>query len=365
MTTLTKNIISTEKKPIQWIYWVITLALCAGLILSVLSWLELCVEHCSANQNYFLFGMPFAYMGIIFFIGALTVHVLSRRYSYLIGLLGLMIAGAIGSEIRFLAVQHFEIGHWCPVCLSIALTIAITAVLLATNYIKQLRASYKFDNRGLIMDLVKKSLASVSFAFIGFLLAFVGITKQNYAEAAVNDIKERLVLGNKNSQTEVYFISDWFCPSCRKVEPVIEKIYPKIQSKAAFYFVDYPIHKHSLNFTPYNLAFLVHDRSQYLKARNALMSLAKGNQSPNDEDIISLAQKNHLNFQELSFIEVKAGMEFFDQIVDKYNLNSTPVVIVTNAKTKKAVKLEGRDEITEARVMKAIESMNADKSDAH
>jgi thiol-disulfide isomerase/thioredoxin len=361
MNTLDKNITFTQKTSIPWLFWMITLALSAGLILSVLSWMEICVEHCSANQDYYLFGMPFAFVGMGFFSTALCSHLLSHRYEFLSILLGLMIAAAFGSEIRFIAVQKYEIGHWCPVCLSVALTVGIVGLLLIANYFKQLKNPFKLDNRGQIMDFIKKGLASLSFAFIGFLMAFVGISKQNYAEAAVSEIKDKLAFGNKNSPVEVYFVTDWFCPSCRKVEPLIERIFPKIQSKVAFYFIDYPIHKHSLNFTPYNLAFLINDRQQYMKARDALMVLTTENESPNDQDIMALANQNHLNFRELSFMEVKAGMEFFEKTVEKYNLNSTPVLIITNVKNNKTIKLDGRDEITEANIMKAIESANPSK----
>lgn len=234
-------------------------------------------------------------------------------------------------------------------------------LLLIANYFKQLKTAFKLDTRGQIMDVIKKGLTSLSFACIGFLMAFIGISKPNFAEAAMNEMKAKLALGNRNSQIEVYFVTDWFCPSCRKVEPLMEKIFPKIQTAAAFYFIDYPIHKNSLNFTPYNLAFLVNDKPQYFKARDALIELTSENESPNDQDVMALAQQNQLNFRELSFTEIKSGMEFSDSIVTKYNLNATPVLIITNLKNHKVVKLEGRDEITESRVMKAIESMEKDK----
>lgn len=361
MNTYIKEINNdAAKMPYFW-HLIISLALLAGLILSILSWLELCVEHCSANQNYLLFGLPFAFGGMTFFVTAFAVHIFSRKYSFLSTLLSWMIAAAFGSEIMFIAVQKYEIGHWCPVCLGIALTVLIVGFLLIATYFKQLKTTFKSDNRGQIMDVLKKGLTTLSFAFVGFLMAFIGVSKPNLAEAAINDMKEKLAFGNRNSPIEVYFVTDWFCPSCRKVEPLIEKIFPAIQSRAAFYFIDYPIHKKSLNFTPYNLAFMINDRQHYFKARDALTVLAEENDSPNDQDVASLAQKNRLNFRELSFVEVKGGMEFFDKIVEKYNLNATPVLIFTNVKNNKVVKLEGRDEITESRVMKALESVSPEK----
>lgn len=207
------------------------------------------------------------------------------------------------------------------------------------------------------MDKIKQCLASFGFLIAGFLMAFVGVSKPDLALAAMNEMQGRLVFGSKNSPVEVYLITDWFCPSCRNLEGHLQKLYPKIQSQVAFYFVDDPIHKNSLNFVPYNLAFLVHDKPQYFSARNALIGLAKENEAPTDEDVVEISRKYGLHFQELSFVDVKAGMEFFDKVVSKYDIKATPTLIVANAKTNKSTKLEGTDEITESRVLKAIDSL--------
>lgn len=341
----------------NWSFWVVGFALLSGLILSILSWLKICVEHCSANQDYVFFGIPFAFLGIAFFVAGLTVHLLSKKYLICKKLIGWMISMAIGSEIMFIAIQKYEIGHWCPVCLSIALSLGIAGIVLPADYFKYSLPSSKLNRRGQIMEAIKKGLTSLSFMFVGFLMAFIGVSKFDYAQAAMTEMQDKLAFGNKNSPIEVYFVSDWFCPSCRRVEPLIEKIYPKIQSKVKFYFIDYPIHKKSLNFTPYNLAFMVNDKPQYFRARNALTELAQENESPNDEDIMQLAKQDGLKFEELSFINVKNGMEFFDQIVDKYKLRATPVLIITKPRANKMVKLEGLDEINEQSIMKAIDSM--------
>ncbi|MFI5344353.1 MAG: thioredoxin domain-containing protein [Chlamydiales bacterium] len=344
-------------RPFRWVFWIVAFCLFAGLILSILSWLEICVEHCSANQAYRLFNMPFALIGILFFTVGLVMHFLSRRYHFLSTLLGWMVAAAIGSEIMFIGVQKYDIGHWCPVCLSIAVSVGIAGLVMPANYYKTLFLTLQSNHRGQIMGTIKKGLASLSFVLVGFLMAFMGVSKPDLAQAAMNDIKDRIAFGSKESHVEVYFVSDWFCPSCKKIEPLIEQLFPKIQSQVAFYFIDYPIHKKSFNFVPYNLSFLMYDKHQYFKARQALMRLAEENDSPTDEDIIKLAQANQIPFKELSFVDVKSGMEWFDQIVDKYHLNATPVMIITYPGHNKMIKLEGRDEITEEAVLKAIDTV--------
>jgi protein-disulfide isomerase len=350
------SLIAKKGFPFQWNFWLIGLALIVGLIFSILSWLELCVEHCSANQDYRLFHLPFAIIGMTFFTILILGHFLSLYYHFLSVLVGWMIASALGAEVMFIAVQKYQIGHWCPVCLSIAASVTAAALVLVIGFLKNFKVTIE-HNRGDIMQKIKQGLTSLSFVLLGFLLSFVGISKTNDAEAAVNDIKERLAFGVKHSQVEVYFVSDWFCPSCKKVEPLIEKLYPSIRSKATFYFVDYPIHKKSLNFTPYNLAFLINNKPQYFQARTLLSNLTEETETPHDEDVEKAASKHGIVLKELSFLDVKAGIDYFDKIVEKYNLNSTPTIIITNVQNNRVVKFEGRDEISEEKVLQAIEKM--------
>lgn len=358
MSTL-NSFLTTKVQRSRLNFWLVSLALGVGLILSVLSWLELCVEHCSANQDYRLFGLPFAIVGMTFFAVLVSAHVLSVRYHFLTRLVGWMIASALGAEIMFIIVQKYQIGHWCPVCLSIAASIATASIVLVTGYLKNFKIILQHQNRGDIMKKVKQCLTTCSFLLFGFLLSFIGISKVSAAEAAVNDIKNRIVFGTEKSPVEVYFVTDWFCPSCKKVEPQIEKIYPKIKSKVAFYFIDYPIHRKSLNFTPYNLAFLVNDKSHYFKARDMLNEISEENESPNEEDIIEAAKDQGIKFKSLSFSDIKAGIDFFDEVIDKYDIRATPTIIITNQKKNKVIKLEGRDQISESKILDAIEKVKS------
>lgn len=363
MNTNQSSYQTTEKEPSKWNLWVIAFALLAGLVLSILSWLEVCVEHCSANEEWRLFGFPFAIIGILFFTSLNILYYFAYRSEFLLKLVGFVIATALGSEIVFIGVQKYEIGHWCPVCLSIAFSVALAAVLLFLTNLKRDQINQP-TQRGKMIVALKHTFTSFGFILAGFLVSFVGVSKPDLAQAAINDMKDKIAFGNKHSPIEVYFVTDWFCPSCRKIEPLIETVYPKIQNKVAFYFIDYPIHKNSLNFTPYNLAFIINDKPHYFKARNALTALSRENESPTDEDIIEISQANGLHFKELSFIDVKTGMDLFNKTVEKYQLKATPVLIVTDPKTNRAVKMEGTDEITEAKILKAIESLTPKKAEA-
>jgi protein-disulfide isomerase len=352
------NFLLLSKKIQSMTFWIVGLTIFIGFILSILSWLELCVEHCSANQDYRFFGLPFAPVGIAFFAVMFLLHLFSRQYDALSQLVGWMVASGLGAEVMFIAVQKYQIGNWCPVCLGIAFCLIIAGATLGIGYIRKLYLTIRNSNRGEIMSRIKKGFASVSFFMIGFLFAFIGVSKVDFAQAEVNDMKNRMVFGNKNSPIEVYFVTDWFCPSCKKIEPQIEELLPKIETKAAFYFIDYPIHTKSLNFCPYNLAFLLHNKPQYFKARQLLTQLAEKTDKPKDADVEEAAQQAGIPFKELTFLEVKSGMDYFDKIVQEYKLDSTPTIIIKNIKTKKSAKFEGTDEISQEKVLKAIEKLS-------
>ena len=207
------------------------------------------------------------------------------------------------------------------------------------------------------MQKIKQGVSSLGFVIIGFLMALIGVSNPNSAEALAENMKERLAFGLRNSHIEIYFVTDWYCPSCQKVEPLIEKMYPKMRARATVYFIDYPIHKKSMNYTPYNIAFLINNKSQYFKGRQMLSEMTEQTETPKDEEVARAAQKKGIVFIELPFIDIKNGMDFFDKIAEEYKLSATPVLIFKNLDNKKVIKLEGRDEITEEKINEALEKI--------
>lgn len=174
-------------------------------------------------------------------------------------------------------------------------------------------------------------------------------------------IKNEIVLGNPTSKIEIYVISDWFCGSCKRIEPKIEQIFSSFQNKAAFYFVDYPIHKDTSNYTPYHLAFLVNNKYQYKEARQALLELSKKEKDPSDDAVSQMAQNYGVKLQELSFTEVKQGMSFFDKLIKQYKVNSTPTLIIVNKETSESEKLRG-NEINETKVNEVYKKLSQSSS---
>ncbi len=266
---------------------------------------------------------------------------------------------AFGAESHFIEIQRYQIKHWCPVCLSIAACVGLAATCIFVPYVKELIYAIQKHNKDAIMDHLKSASTFVLFVFIGFLIAFFGTTKIDAAEVAIEEIKNKIAFGSHGSPIEMYIVTDWFCSSCNKLEPVIEKIVAKVYPKAAIYFIDYSIHKNSLNFVPYNISFMINSKNQYFLARRALAELGGKNENPTDEDVAAVAQKYQIPFRELPYKDIKAGMDYFDKIVSKYDLDSTPTVLIVNTKNNKVVKMEGRDEISEEKIIKAIDSMKS------
>src|ERR1700733_15134326 len=104
----------------DWLFILSSLAILSGLTLSIISWLRLCSDQCAATHNYRLYGMPIESFGLLFFPALTVCHFLSRKYEICSIIAGILIASAVGAELFFIDIQKREIGHWCPVCLSIA-----------------------------------------------------------------------------------------------------------------------------------------------------------------------------------------------------------------------------------------------------
>ena len=241
------------------------------------------------------------------------------------------------------------------------MTVAFAALVLFASYVADLVKMINLHNKGAYMQKLKQSLFSVAFMIAGFLMAFVGVSNPNSAEAVAANIKEKLAFGLRDSEVEIYYATDWYCPSCKKVDPLIEELYPKLREEATFFFIDDPVHKKSMNYSPYNLSFLINNKSQYFKAREALGNLTEKTETPTDEEVKKAAKKKGITFKPLSYVDIKSGMDFFDKKVEEFQIGATPALVFSNVKNHKVIKLEGRDEITEDKVMESLEKISQDQ----
>lgn len=321
------------------IVWLATLA---GLALSVVSLFKIC-SACSATAQYRVFGMDFGWFGIAFFAALTIVIILRKHFSWADWLASLMIFSSLGAEARFIWLQKYEIGQWCPICLSLA-TAVFVACIGITWYILQ-----NYTAKGASM---KSKFVYIVFITACFLLglggAIVGVKKE--AGAAELD----LFLGKTSSHTTVYFISDWFCPVCRKIEPAIEKMYPELAKSVRISFVDLPVHKETLNFTPYNLQFISFEKAKYISLRKALTELSLKTKNPTEAQVQAAVAPLGVKLRQVNYSDTLYGMQANLTVYRGYNVNATPSVVVTNSKTQKSKVLVGDNQISELGIKAAI-----------
>ncbi len=341
----------------RFIFWTTTLLLVAALILTYVSSLHLCSEACAEGQNYRLFGLPFELWGYAILAGLLGVHLMTLRYPLLSWAVLAMLCGAAGSELWFIYVQKYLIGQWCPICLSIAACVFLALFFQIIGHAYGWRQITKTNNEGEKMKFAYGSLASIATVFIGFLIAFVGLSKIDKLEAAQEGLKEKITFGNASSPIEVYLFTDWQCPSCRKIEPVIEKIAPKIMTKAKLVFVDLPIHQETMNYTPYNLAFMVNNKDKYLKLRDILTTLSQQTGAPTEEQVEKAIAPLGVKYQQLNYADVAVGFKYYKDLAKQFGVTATPTLVIVNLDTKKGKKLKGGAEITETNILNAIDAI--------
>lgn len=340
------------------IFFLTLLVLAFGFILAIASWMRICSEACSQGHQYRLYGYTFETIGIPFFGMLIIAQLLSRRFPSLALFVGASISGAVGAELMFTYAQKYMIGHWCPICLSIAFSIFAAFILLAYQYFSRLLNILNNGQKGEIMRSISKGVMSLLLVAFGFIFSQSGLTKFNQLQAAENSIRDRIAFGNLESPVEVYVFTDWECPSCRKVEPALEKASPQIMKKASILYVDMPIHPESMNFTPYNLSFMIKNKNQYFRLRDELTELSLKTDTPTDEEVEALAKKLGVNYEQLNYSDIATGIKYFKHLAKQFNVDRTPTVVIVNKNQKKGKKLIGGSEITEENILKSIDSLS-------
>lgn len=325
------------------IVWV---ASATGLVLSIMSALNICNSACSEASQYTIFGVHFGWFGILYFGMLLAVLCLQLRFARAGYIADILIFLAAGAELRFIWLQKYVIGRWCPVCLSIAATIYLMTLVVLLN-----RRSPVPSRRNTMKQHMKRVTAMLIAVAVGLAGAFLGVKKE--AEAA----ELNMFLGKMNSPTVVYIVSDWFCPACRRVEPAIEKMYPKIAAIAKVGFVDIPVHPETSNFTPYNLQFLAYQKGRYIELRWMLGELAKRTKTPSPEDVQKAIAPLGVKLRNMNYSDIAAGMNWNEKIFRTYGVHATPTVVVANDKSGKHANLVGENEISYQAILTAIASV--------
>jgi len=331
----------------------IAVPIAAAWLLSVMSWLGICSDGCEETHLYRLVGFPLSLLGIGYFT-LCGVAILTRDRFRLSGfLIPVLLSIALGSEFVLVWIQKVDIGKWCQLCVGIALSVVIACVLTALERLPGIAIRIRGGERNLAMKRLAGKTALMLFGFLaGMGITAMGISKPD-AFAAGLQVKS-LAFGDAESGTEVYFITDWFCPACRAVEPEILKGARKAMQQAKVIFVDYPIHPESLNYIPYNLSFILREKEKYLRIREAISNLARKTKEPTPEDVQAAVSPLGVKYVPLNYADVLAGMQHFAGLVKKFNVPGTPSVVVQDSRTGKTKALFGISNITSDNILKAV-----------
>lgn len=328
-----------------------------GFALSIISWLDLCTTACVKGHDYRLFGLRFESVGTIYFaaMGGLWM-LIQQRPQYLFAF-KVLIACGLGAELRFLMAQRTLVGGWCPICFAIFACVAILALIFATDYIWRLRQMLETVAGRKIMKQLWQGIGSLTIVMIGFIIALVGVAKAtpSFAEGIGH---EPLYFGNRESPVDIYIFTDWFCPACREVEPLIQKQFPSWTQKARVFFIDTVIHQDSMNFVPYNLAFMLKNKNQYIQLRQKLQALALRDTTPSEEQVEQAAKSLGVVYSPLDYSDINQGVKYFQQVSAKYKIGATPIVVIVNPSTKKMKKLSGVKEISQANVPAIVDKLS-------
>ena len=333
--------------------YLIAVPFAAAWVLSAMSWLGICSGGCEETHLYRLFGILLSCLGLGYFT-LCGVAVLTRdRFRFSRFMIPVLLSGALGSEIVLIWIQKYVIGRWCPLCVGIAFSVVIACVLIALERLPGIAIGIRGGERNRMMKRLAGKAALMLFAFLaGMSITAVGLKKPD--AFAANLSVSSLAFGDLESSTEVYIITDWFCPACRVAEPEMLKGARKAMKHAKVVFVDYPIHPETFNYIPYNLSFIVREKEKYLQIREAMATLARKTKEPTPEDVQGAVSPLGVKYVPLNYADVMAGMQYFSTLLKKFNVPGTPSVVVLDSRTGKTKTLFGISDITSDNIMKTL-----------
>ncbi len=205
----------------------------------------------------------------------------------------------------------------------------------------------------------KTFVVLVAFA-AGMTVSIVGMKKPGaFSAAQAGFSANSVVFGNAESSSELYVVTDWFCPSCRSAEPEIAKGVTLAMQRAKVIFVDYPIHRETLNYIPYNLSFMIREKEKYLRIREALASLALKTKEPTPDDVQGAVSPLGVKYVPLNYVDILAGTQFFSSLVQRFKVPGTPSIVLMDTKSGKARTLTGGADLTSDGIVRALAEVSA------
>lgn len=332
----------------SYLTWAATVVSLFGAIFAAFG---ICTGGCSDAQNYRLFGLPFAAIGIPFFV--LLVVTSFRRNgdrACVRTLYDVLLAGALGAEWIFLGVQARIIKHYCPICVIIAIAVFVAVGLRLVEVYLRRQVGVERKKNGVKKAALAfaKSLAVIGAIYAGLIFALIGISSS--VDAGSGNITQDIWLGKTDSQIEVLYVGDWYCPYCREAEPVLESMLPEIGKVARYSFIDDPIHRESYNFIPANMSLLLNSKSQYHEGRKALLELASRSKNPTEADVAAVLVAKGVEFNMVDANVLRELARSEGGFIHSNGITLTPTLVFRNSKTGAQKTLVGTDQITKEKI---------------
>lgn len=327
-------------------FWVMMALLAAGLCLSGMSLAGICSDACSEAHKYGIFGAPVAAIGIGFFAVAMVVWAFQSK-TWARKFFPYLLVSAAGAEGGFIIFQMVVIGHFCTLCLWIGAVVAGTIVAKSFEFTMEIRENGKMKITSVVTSVIPKAVIGLC----ALLFAIAALQKP----AEGSNLPDPF-LGNAKSQVEVFIITDWFCPACRKVEPFIESSSKEAMKLGRVIFVDFAVHPETFNFSPYNLSFSMYEKGKYLSLRKSLAALATTEKNPSAADVQAKIAPLNVKLHQLDFNDSMAGVQFYQKVARTFNVRSTPTVIIRNVKSGMTMTLGGQD-IADGKIIPSMKMM--------
>lgn len=133
---------------------------------------------------------------------------------------------------------------------------------------------------------------------------------------------------------EVRMYSDYFCPPCQKMEPVVEPILKKLvkENNIRLTLVDVPFHPASSLYTRYFLYALKsrNNTDEGFHVRNVLFQAASGKGLTTGEKLEGLFKSRKIPYD---VFDPQPALNRFNALIKEDNVHSTPTcVIIKNGK---------------------------------
>ena len=361
--------IERPERAISYALWTL---LSIALVGSILSAFGICSGACTDAEKYRLFGLRFSSVGTPFLIMALLASLYRnhheqrtlqslcppahrRAYNQIFDF---MLAGAVGAEYLFFYIQKNLIGHYCPVCMIIAVAVASAAALRLAEVIRQkVRSNWSVRKRSALVAQYVFLMCFICFSGLTLAIAGTKSTAESVTGIAMAMHQDIWFGGPAVPSVEVYIITDWLCDYCKKTEPTIEGMLPAVGKVARYTFIDDPIHKESLNFVPYHASLLLNDKQHYIEGRKALLDLAVKSKAPSEEMVKTAFAQHGLTFRMSDYSAVVALSNSIGAFLRGNGVTVTPSIVVRNLITGEHRTLSGSENISEGMVLMTIKRL--------